>query len=79
MGSLADFITLEQALEAFQIAEDNAKTIELRATAEQERLRWCELAAAAAKCNWSYQTNETCIDWSTRMVRSFQKQFGKAA
>ena len=78
-GSEADQLALCDALDRCDLAELIAIALNLRCGAENEYARWNELAVAAAKCGWNFQTNQTCIDWSRRRVATIRSSLRRAA
>jgi len=76
-GSLADHEALERALDAFLMAEANAKALDLTATDDQSVLRWNELSVRAVLCGWSYGSSVACVEFSLNRVASFQRHFGR--
>ena len=78
-GSLADYDALERALLTLDTADQVLTGFDGRIASKVEHRFWCELATAAAKCGWSFQHNQTCIDWSRRRVALIRSSLRRAA
>lgn len=70
-GSLADWLSLEDALHRYGTAKALSDFLNLRASSENERTRRNELATAAALCGWDMSDELTT--WAARKLVTFRK------
>jgi hypothetical protein len=82
-GSLADFLSLEEALQSYHTAEANAKAFDNTSVAQifarQEQLRARQVTSAAAQCGHTLRDPLGPIEWATKMVGSFKQHIRRAA
>ncbi len=70
-GSLADWLSLEDAHHRFETARTVSAFLDLRVSSENERTRRCELAGAAVLCGWDF--SEELTAWADRKLGTFRK------